>query len=316
MAGNSQRQGAIRKSKKGATVGSGGQVRRALKGKGPTPPAEERKGHPKARAAVAAAKRVPAEAPRRRPSDDTEYVAGRNAVVEALRAHVPATTLYLATGLERDPRLTEALALCGGRSVPVIESSKPELDRLTDRAVHQGIALKVPPYAYAHPDDLLDRALQAATPALLVALDGVTDPRNLGAVVRSAAAFGAHGVVLPARRSAGMTAGAWKASAGAAARLPVAQATNLTRTLRDFAAAGLVVVGLAADGEIDLDDLVAATEPVVVVVGAEGKGLSRLVGEACDIRVSIPIASAVESLNAGVAAGIVLAEIARRRRHA
>jgi len=132
--------------------------------------------------------------------------------------------------------------------------------------------------------------------------------------VRSAAAFGAQGMVIPERRAAGVTATAWKTSAGAAARIPIARATNLVRTLKACAAAGLVVVGLTADAEITLDELEAAVDPLVLVVGAEGKGLGRLVAEACDLRVAIPISRAVESLNASVAAGVVLAEIARRRR--
>lgn len=311
-----------------APSGSGGYNRSRLEGRGPTPKATERTGHPAARRAASAARRddgadravdarheggarVPRGGPR---PGDTEQVAGRNPVVEALRAGVPATALLIAGGLDRDPRLTEALTLAGQRGVPIVESSKPELDRLTDRALHQGVVLRVPAYDYAHPDDVLARALEDTEPALLVALDGVTDPRNLGAVVRSAAAFGAHGVVVPTRRAAGMTASAWKASAGAAARLPVAQATNLTRALRDIGRAGLLVVGLAGDGELDLDDLEAATEPMVLAVGSEGRGLSRLVSEACDLHVAIPLAGSVESLNAGVAAGVALAEVARRRR--
>ena len=172
--------------------------------------------------------------------------------------------------------------------------------------------LAVRPYDYADPLDLLAQAEASTTPALLVALDGVTDPRNLGAIVRSAAAFGAHGVVVPARRSAGMTAGAWKASAGAAARVPVAQATNLARTLRVYADAGLLVAGLAADGTVALREL-DATGPLVLVVGSEGRGLSRLVGEHCDVRVAIPLAAGTESLNAGVAAGIALNSVAEAR---
>jgi 23S rRNA (guanosine2251-2'-O)-methyltransferase len=179
--------------------------------------------------------------------------------------------------------------------------------------VHQGLVLVVRPYTYADPVDLLGRADETAEPALVVALDGVTDPRNLGAVVRSAAAFGAHGVVVPARRAAGMTPGAWKASAGAAARVPVAQATNLPRTLRDYADAGLLVAGLAADGEADLADL-DGSGPLALVVGSEGRGLSRLVGERCDIRVRIPLGQGAESLNAGVAAGIALYAISEQRR--
>jgi 23S rRNA (guanosine2251-2'-O)-methyltransferase len=174
----------------------------------------------------------------------------------------------------------------------------------------------VPAYSYAHPDELLEAAGDAAEPALVVALDGVTDPRNLGAVVRSVSAFGGHGVVVPQRRSASMTAVAWRTSAGTAARLPVARATNLTRTLREYATAGLMVAGLDAHGSVPLDEFELATDPLVIVVGSEGKGLSRLVRETCDVTVSIPMAGPVESLNASVAAGVVLAEVARRRRAA
>lgn len=303
-----------------APSGSGGYGRKRLEGKGPTPKAEDRTGHPAARRAAAAARRAPGtggdagRAGRRPAGGDTEHVAGRNPVLEALRAGVPSTALLVAADLDRDPRVSEALALAAARGVPLIESSKPELDRLTERALHQGLVLRVPGYRYAHPDDLLALAGQDAAEPLLVALDGVTDPRNLGAVVRSTAAFGGQGVLVPARRAAGMTAAAWKASAGAAARLPVAQATNLTRALQGYAAAGLLVIGLAADGELSLDDLEVAAEPLVLVVGSEGKGLSRLVSQACDLRVSIPLVRQVESLNAGVAAGVALAEIARRRR--
>jgi 23S rRNA (guanosine2251-2'-O)-methyltransferase len=240
-------------------------------------------------------------------------VAGRNAVVEALRAQVPATTLWVAARIDTDDRVREALNLANERRLPILEAPRPELDRLTGGAVHQGLALQVPPYSYAHPDDLPGRADGSTHPPLIVALDGVTDPRNLGAVVRSAAAFGACGVVVPERRSAGMTAGAWKASAGAASRVPVARATNLTRQLEKYASAGFVVVGLAADGTVDAADLEVASGPLVVVVGAEGEGLSRLVARACDLLVRIPMASGTESLNAGVAAGIVLYEVARKR---
>jgi len=148
---------------------------------------------------------------------------------------------------------------------------------------------------------------------MLVALDGVTDPRNLGAVVRSAAAFGASGVVVPERRAAGMTASAWKTSAGAAARVPVARATNLSRTLAGYRKAGFMVVGLAADGDADVADLPIADGPLVVVVGSEGKGMGRLVREQCDVVANIPIAADTESLNAGVAAGIALYALSRQR---
>jgi 23S rRNA (guanosine2251-2'-O)-methyltransferase len=316
VAGNSQRRGAKRTpgSKKGAVVGSGGQQSKGLQGRGPTPKATERKGHPAARRAAAADRRPQARAHGGRGGrESTEVVAGRNAVVEALRAQVPATTLWVAARIDTDDRVREALNLANERRLPILEAPRPELDRLTGGAVHQGLALQVPPYSYAHPDDLPGRADGSTHPPLIVALDGVTDPRNLGAVVRSAAAFGACGVVVPERRSAGMTAGAWKASAGAASRVPVARATNLTRQLEKYASAGFVVVGLAADGTVDAADLEVASGPLVVVVGAEGEGLSRLVARACDLLVRIPMASGTESLNAGVAAGIVLYEVARKR---
>lgn len=149
---------------------------------------------------------------------------------------------------------------------------------------------------------------------MIVALDGITDPRNLGAIIRSVAAFGGHGVLVPARRSVGMTASAWKTSAGAAARIPVAQVSNLNQALKDFKKAGFFVIGLDMDGDVELPDLELASEPLVIVVGSEGKGLSKLVGENCDQIVSVPMSSAVESLNAGIAAGVTLYEVARRRR--
>jgi 23S rRNA (guanosine2251-2'-O)-methyltransferase len=172
----------------------------------------------------------------------------------------------------------------------------------------------VPPYEYAHADDLVDAAERRNETPLLVALDGVTDPRNLGAIIRSTAAFGGHGVIVPQRRSVGVTASAWKTSAGAAARTRVAMAPNLTQTLKALQERGLFVLGLAGDGDVQLDELALADRPIVIVVGSEGKGLSRLVTDTCDAVVSIPISSATESLNAGIAASVTLWEVSRRRR--
>src|ERR1700743_3829677 len=308
MAGNSRRQGAIRKdgSKKGPTVGSGGQGRRGLEGRGPTPPAHLRPNHP-------AAKR--SQPQQRRPAqrtDEAETVLGRNPVVECLRAGVPATALYVALGTEADERLTESVSRAADLGIAILEVPRSDLDRMTTNHLHQGIALQVPPYNYAHPDDLLAAALQSP-PALLVALDNISDPRNLGAIVRSVAAFGGHGVLIPQRRSASVTAVAWRTSAGAAARIPVARATNLTRALKNWADAGVRVIGLDAGGDTVLDDL-DGSDPIVVVVGSEGKGLSRLVRQNCDELVSLPMAGNAESRHASVAAVVVLAEIARQRR--
>src|SRR5690349_17697893 len=209
MAGNSSRRGAIKKTGKGnPTAGSGGRVRRRLEGRGPTPKAKDREGH----VAYKRKKRAEKAAPRRRPAvrkgGASEWVAGRNSVVEALRASMPVTAVYVAEGAERDGRLREAFRITADRGIAVLEVSRGELDRITGGAVHQGLAAKVPAYEYAHADDLLDRAAESGAPPLIVALDSVTDPRNLGAVVRSAAGFGAHGVVVPERRAAGLTASA------------------------------------------------------------------------------------------------------------
>lgn len=317
MAGNSRRQGAIRRSGKGnPTAGSGGRRRRALEGKGPTPKAKDRVGHVANKKAKAAERAARGRAPRKstgRRSTGAEWVIGRNPVVEALEAGVPVTTVYVAEGAERDSRLRDAFRLAAERGLAMLEAPRAELDRLTGSTAHQGLALQVPPYDYASPDQLLEDARASGAPPLVVALDGVTDPRNLGAIVRSAAAFGAHGVLVPERRAAGMTASAWKTSAGAAARVPVAKAVNLSRQLKAYADAGLVVAGLAADGDVGLSDFDRADEGLVLVVGSEGKGLSRLVREHCDVLVGIPMAHDTESLNAGVAAGVGLYEIARRR---
>ncbi len=359
--------------------GTGGHGRRALEGKGPTPPAALRPGHPAQRRAAASAgsrgkrrtddpaapagprgqrrtddpasagprgkRRTddPASAGPRGPrradtpfapartargdtgpsgpsgraprgsGDAAEFVAGRNPVVESLRAAVPAAALYVGNRVQHDERISEAIKLAANRGVAVLEAGPAELDRLTGGALHQGLALRVRPYDYAHPDDLLARAADAGQLPLIVALDGVTDPRNLGAVARSAAAFGAHGVVVPSRRGAGVTAGAWKASAGALARVPVARAANLARALAAYRDAGIFVAGLDAAGETPVRDLELATAPLVLVIGSEGKGLSRIVAQACDVLVRIPIAARAESLNAGVAAGIALYEVAAIR---
>ncbi len=319
MAGDARHPGGNR-GKKRPTAGTGGHGRKALEGKGPTPKAEDRVYH-QAYKRKQAAERLAAKrgettprkqqsTPRRKAAGD-ELVTGRNAVLEALRAKVPATTLYLASRAELDDRLRETISIANHRDLPVLEVMRPELDRLTGNdLLHQGVALAVRPYEYAHPLDLLERAAGAP---LVVALDGVTDPRNLGAVIRSAAAFGAHGVVLPQRRSAGVTAAVWRASAGAVARLPVAMASNLAQTISAYKQRGVFVAGLAGDGDVPLPAFDLADRPLLVVAGSEGEGLSRIVRDLCDVVVSIPIGAATESLNASVAASIALYTIAAAR---
>jgi 23S rRNA (guanosine2251-2'-O)-methyltransferase len=316
MPGNSQRKGAVRRKGRGNTAGSGGRVRRGLEGKGPTPKAEDRPYHVAYRAKKAPGPRgqSPSSATKTgRPGSGPEWVVGRNAVLEALEVEMPIRAAYVAEGTEHDDRLRDIFKLAASRGTALLEVTRVELDRLTGGALHQGIALHLPSFEYAHPDDLLAAALDSDRKPLIVALDSITDPRNLGAIVRSAAAFGAHGVLIPERRSAGMTAAAWKTSAGAAARIPIARATNLNRSLRAYANAGLTLIGLDGRAVMSISEVPAISGPVVLLVGSEGAGLSRLVREACDALASIPISTSVESLNAGVAAGIALYEISRHR---
>lgn len=319
MAGNSQRRGATTKGK-GRTAGSGGRVRRGLEGRGPTPKAEDRPYHKAHAAKQSAARRAvgrqarPGTGGKGRPGSGPEWVAGRNPVLEALNAGLPVKTAYIADGAERDDRLRDILKFAAEHNIPMLQVHRVELDRMTGGALHQGVALQLPSFEYAHPDDVLAAAIaDENSEALVVFLDQITDPRNLGAVIRSAAAFGAHGVVIPERRSAGMTAAAWKTSAGAAARIPVAMATNLNRALESYAKAGFTIVGLAGEGDVDVAGIPGVDGPLVVVIGSEGEGLSRLVREHCDHLVSIPISSEIESLNASVAASVALYEINRCR---
>jgi 23S rRNA (guanosine2251-2'-O)-methyltransferase len=244
----------------------------------------------------------------------SEVLSGRNSVLEALRSKVPSTALFIATRIEMDERVKESIKIAASRGIPVTELTRPEIDRMTGfDSVHQGIALQVPPYKYQHPMELLDLILSRGQKPLLVALDGITDPRNLGAIIRSVAAFGGQGVILPQRRSTGVTASAWKTSAGAAARIPVALAANLNATLKDLKKRGCFIVGLDGGGDMSLPEFTLGTEPLVLVVGSEGKGLSRLVTENCDAVVSIPISGDTESLNAGIAASVTLYEVSKRR---
>ena len=217
----------IRKTnKKGATKGSGGQRRKGLAGKGPTPKAEDRIYHAKHKAKLERDRRNSG----RHQKETAEMVVGRNPVIECLHAKVPATTLYIVAGTRNDKRLSEAVAMCNTRNIPIIEVQRHEMDRMTGNGMHQGIGLQIPPYKYADVDELIARAAENARPGMFVILDNITDPRNLGAVIRSVAAFGGDGVIIPERRSASVTAVAWRTSAGTAARLPVARATNITRT--------------------------------------------------------------------------------------
>ncbi|MBM3722335.1 MAG: 23S rRNA (guanosine(2251)-2'-O)-methyltransferase RlmB [Actinobacteria bacterium] len=296
--------------------------RRALRGKGPTPKAENRPNHKRYRGGEDSTrkrterKRLDSKRSdrkrdfRREPREHHDTVAGRNAVVEALRAGIPAKELVVATGVDIDERLEESVRLAQKMGIGIREIERRQIENMTGIANHQGIALVAKPFQYSSQKEIFARAKE---PALFVAVDGVTDPRNIGAIARSAAAFGADGLLIPERRNAPLTASAWKASAGAAARLPIAQVTNLVRSMQDAKEFGCFIVGLDGDADTAVEAMEIADQPIYLVVGSEGRGLSRLVRENCDLLIKIPMSNTVESLNASVAMSIALYAVDRKR---
>jgi 23S rRNA (guanosine2251-2'-O)-methyltransferase len=301
--------------------------RRALRGKGPTPKAENRPNHKRYRGGEDSTrkrterKRIDSKRSdykrgdrkrdfRREPREHHDTVAGRNAVVEALRAGIPAKELVVAVGVDIDERLEESVRLAQKMGIGIREIERRQIENMTGIANHQGIALVAKPFQYSSQKEIFARAKE---PALFVAVDGVTDPRNIGAIARSAAAFGADGLLIPERRNAPLTASAWKASAGAAARLPIAQVTNLVRSMQDAKEFGCFIVGLDGDADTEVEAMEIADQPIYLVVGSEGRGLSRLVRENCDLLIKIPMSNTVESLNASVAMSIALYAVDRKR---
>lgn len=305
-------------------IGSGGRHRKSLRGHGPTPKAEDRVYHKAHKAKVAHDRRMAADprAAARRRADkhvakNDEIIIGRNPILEALRANVPSTELYIATRLEQDDRTREIIRRAGQTGLSILEADRLELDRIARSHNHQGVVLKTKPYQYADLEEVIDRAENEAkarrAAPLFVALDGVTDAQNLGAVIRSAAAFNADGIILPERRAASVTAGAWKVSAGAAAHMPVIRVTNLNRTIDDMHHRGYYVIGLDGGGTSVVGKTGFETDPLIIVLGSEGTGINRLTREKCDVIAGIPISQRVESLNASVAAGIAVYATSRTR---
>jgi 23S rRNA (guanosine2251-2'-O)-methyltransferase len=234
-----------------------------------------------------------------------ELLYGRQPVRECLRAHRRHIhRLLLAEGVRQSDVVADVCAAAGRLGVPVQRASRADLARVAE--AHQGIALEVGAYPYVAPDDILRHAQRLSEPALLLALDHLQDPHNLGALLRTAEVAGVHGVVIPDRRAVGVTPAVVSASAGASEHIRVAQVTNLVRTLEALKAAGVWVVGL--DGgpgsrpyhTVDLD------MPLALLVGAEGQGLSRLARQVCDLLIALPMRGHTESLNASVAGGIAM----------
>ena len=289
------------------TKGSGGQGRAARAGRGPTPKAKDRVGHPAQRRARAQA--------RNRKKTHPEVILGRNGVLEALSEGIPATELLIAASLEDDPKAIKAKKLAVKHEIPVGPGTRAQLDTLADGLPHQGIALVVPPFRYTDLDTLIDRAPEVITDLgagsnqpLLVVLDHLQDAGNLGAIARSCAAFASSGMVIADRRAASVTASAWRASAGALSRLPVAKVNNIARSLNRLKKADYLVLGLSTHSGTPINNLQGEflDRPIALVVGSESTGMSRLVAESCDVLTNIEIARSTESLNASVATGIAL----------
>ena len=238
-------------------------------------------------------------------------IEGRNAVIEALRAGTAVDKVYIAKG-ETDATLGHIASTARGKGIVVVEADRRKLDAMSVTHSHQGVIAVAAVREYASVSDILQSARDKGEAPLVVVCDELSDPHNLGAVIRTAEAAGAHGVIIPKRRSAGLTAIVAKTSAGAVSYLPVARVANLTALLKELKEEGLWVFGTAADGATSLyqADL---KGPAAIVIGSEGSGMSRLVREQCDFLVSIPMRGQVNSLNASAAAAVVLYEAVRQR---
>lgn len=239
-----------------------------------------------------------------------EIIYGLNPVMEALRGTREIYEVFVA-GSTSDKRMEKLLKLAADRKIPVRQREKGDLNRLCGTDHHQGVALKAEPFPYADLDDVLAE-LKGNQEGLVLVLDSVQDPHNLGALIRSAACAGAHAVVIPKDRAAGVTAAAEKASAGAAGTIPVAQVTNISQALDSLKKAGFWIYGADGSARSTLyqQDF---SGPVALVIGGEGEGIRPLVRKGCDAVVSIPLQGGVNSLNASVAGGIFLFEVVRQR---
>lgn len=238
-------------------------------------------------------------------------IEGRNALTEALSAGRPVDKVYIAAG-DTDRVLARLAALAKQAGAVVVETDRRKLDLMSATGAHQGVIAMTAAHSYASMDDIFARAEESGRPPLIVICDELTDPHNLGAILRTAECAGAHGVIIPKRRSVGLTAVVGKASAGAVEYMPVVRVGNITAAIRELKARGVWVYGTAADGAQTLyqADLKGAA---AIVIGNEGEGMSRLVAESCDVMLSIPMRGKISSLNASAAAAILLYEAVRQR---
>ena len=244
-------------------------------------------------------------------AENDGVIEGRNAVIEALRAGTAIDKIYLMKG-ESDSALGHIASAAREKGIVVVDADRHKLDNMSRTHAHQGVIALAAVREYASVDDILNVAREKGEAPLIVVCDELSDPHNLGAVIRTADAAGAHGVIIPKRRSAGLTAVVGKTSAGAVAHVPVARVPNLPALLKELKEAGVWVFGTAADGTTPLyqADL---KGPAAIVIGSEGTGMGRLVAENCDFTVSIPMFGKINSLNASAAAAVLLYEAVRQR---
>ncbi|WP_294517866.1 23S rRNA (guanosine(2251)-2'-O)-methyltransferase RlmB [uncultured Pseudoflavonifractor sp.] len=249
---------------------------------------------------------------RREPEAEADgMIEGRNAVMEALRAGTPIDKIFLARG-ETDATLGHIASTARDKGIVVVEADRRKLDGMSRTHAHQGVVAIAAVREYATVDDILNAAREKGEPPLIVVCDELSDPHNLGAVIRTAECAGAHGVIIPKRRSAGLTAVVAKTSAGAVSYVPVARVPNLTALLKELKDEGLWIFGTAADGDTNLYDA-DLKGPAAIIIGSEGDGMGRLVSQQCDFKVSIPMKGRLNSLNASAAAAILLYEAVRQR---
>ncbi|MDR2590918.1 MAG: 23S rRNA (guanosine(2251)-2'-O)-methyltransferase RlmB [Oscillospiraceae bacterium] len=239
-------------------------------------------------------------------------VEGKNAVIEAFRAGVNIDKIFLAKG-EIDTTLKHIASKARELGIAVVEADKRKLDSLSETNSHQGVIAVIAQTEYATVDEIVAFAKQKNESPLIVICDEISDPHNLGAIIRTCEASGVHGVIIPKRRSAGLTATVAKASSGAIFHIKIARVTNITATIKDLKDSGIWIYGASPDGEQTLweTDL---TGPVAFVIGSEGQGLGRLVSENCDFKVKIPMSGELKSLNASVSTALLLYEAVRQRR--
>ncbi len=243
--------------------------------------------------------------------DDSSRIEGRNAVREALRAGSTIDRLYVQEGLS-DSSVSAIIKEAQNRNIQLRFVKKDRLDEMSETGAHQGVIAQISAYEYGTVEDMLAAAQEKGEAPFLILLDGIEDPHNLGAILRTANLAGAHGVIIPKDRAVGLTAVAAKTSAGAVSYTPVARVTNLTRTIRELKEKGIWFVCADMDGEVMYRQNL--TGPIGLVIGNEGDGVSRLVREACDFVTKIPMQGDIDSLNASVAAGILAFEIVRQRK--